>query len=159
VHRDQNVVIAGLLATDSSQLISGQGVDLLSDGPVWARFAAGATIGQKVFASYVDGTPVAGTAGSAPTGTAVTATTVNGSPNLSAVSAALYPGQPISGTGIAAGTYVVSYNATAGTAVMSANATAAGTGVSITPSTAFETDFVVRSLAGSGELAKISVRG
>lgn len=159
VHRDQPVVIAGLLTTDSNQVIAGQGVDLMADGPVWARFAGGAAIDQKVFASYADGSCVAGTAGSPPSGDTVDADTTSGSPNLANVSAALYPGQPISGTGIAAGAYVVSYDADAGTAVMSANASATGSGVTITPKSAKETDFIVRSIAGNGELAKISVRG
>lgn len=159
VGRDQNVVIAGLLLGDSNQVVAGQGIDLFADAPVWARFTAGAAIGQKVFASYADGSCVAGTAGAAPSGSTVTADTTSASPNLASVSAALYPGQPISGTGIPAGAYVVSYDSAAGTAVMSANASATGTGVTVTPKSAFETDFVVRSTAGAGELAKISVRG
>lgn len=157
VHRDQPVVIAGLLVGDSNQVVAGQGIDLLSDGPMWARFAGGATIGQKVYMSYADGSCRAAATGAAAT-TTFSVTTTSGSPNLTAVGAGAYAGQPVSGTGIPAGAYLASVNATAQTAVLSANATASGT-VTATGTTDFETDWSVRSTAGNGELAKISVRG
>lgn len=158
IHRDQAAYITGLLNAASLAMTPGLIVDALEDGPVWARFAAGGTTGQKVYASYADGSCRAGVTGTPGTATGVTATTTNGSPNLSAVSGGtLLPGQPVSGTGIPAGTYIVS--ATGATAVMSANATAGGTGVAITQTTDFETNWTLRSTALAGELAKISVRG
>lgn len=157
VHRDQPVVIAGLLVGDSNQVVAGQGIDLLADGPMWARFAGGAAIGQKVYMSYADGSCRAAATGAAAT-TTFSVTTTSGSPNLTAVGAGAYAGQPVSGTGIPAGAYLASVNATAQTAVLSANATASGT-VTATATTDFETDWSVRSTAGNGELAKISVRG
>jgi hypothetical protein len=157
VHRDQPAVVAGLLVGTSNTVVAGQAIDLLEDGPVWARFAAGATIGQKVYANYADGACVAAATGSAATVTR-SVTTTNTSTAISYTGGAIYPGQPVSGTGIAAGAYIVSVNAAAGTAVLSAAATASGT-VTGTFTTNFETAFVVRSTAGNGELAKISVRG
>lgn len=158
VHRDQPAVIAALLAGTSNLVVAGQAIDLLEDGPVWARFASGATIGQKVYAAYADGSCKSAATATPATAT-FTATTVSGSPNLTAVSGTAYAGEPISGTGIAAGAYLVSVNATAGTAVMSANASASNSGVTVTRTTNFETAFSVRSTAANGELAKISVRG
>lgn len=54
------------------------------------------------------------------------ATTTSGSPNLTSIAdtSGMYPGMPVSGTGIPAGTHLVSVSSTS--AVMSANATASG---------------------------------
>lgn len=158
VHRDQPAVVAGLLVGTSNLVVAGQAIDLLEDGPVWARFAAGATIGQKVYMNYSNGA-VSAAATATPATATFTANVTSGSANLAGISGSAYAGEPISGTGIPAGAYLVSVNAAAGTAVMSANATASNTGVTITRTTNYETAYTVRSTAGSGELAKISVRG
>lgn len=73
VGRDQPVVITEWLGGASMRLTSGLEITLFTGGDFWARFAAGATIGQKVFASYLDGSAIAGTAGSPPAGAVVTA--------------------------------------------------------------------------------------
>lgn len=156
VHRDQPSVIAGLLVGTSNLVVAGQTIDLLEDGPVWARFAAGATIGQKVYASYADGSCVS--AATATPATVTRSVTTHTTTAIDYTGGAIFPGQPISGTGIPSGAYIVSVNAAAGTAVLSAAATASAT-VTGTFTTNFETAFTVRSTAGSGELAKISVRG
>lgn len=157
VHRDQPAVIAGLLVGTSNTVVAGQAIDIMEDGPVWARFAGGAAIGNKVYMAYADGSCVAAATGSAATVTR-SITTTSGSATISYTGGQIYPGQPVSGTGVPAGAYVVSVNAAAGTAVISANASASGT-VTGTFTTNFETAFIVRSVAGAGELAKISVRG
>jgi hypothetical protein len=157
VHRNQPAVIAALLAGTSNTVVAGQGIDILEDGPVWARFAAGATIGQKVYMNYADGACVSAATASAATATR-SVTTTNTSTAISYTGGAIYPGMPVSGTGIPAGAYIVSVNAAAGTAVLSAAATASGT-VTGTFTTNFETAFTVRSTAGNGELAKIAIRG
>ena len=158
VQRDQVSLITQYLGEDTLAVQPGFGISLISSGDVWAKFAAGAAVGSFVFASYADGAPVAGSSSTAPT-TTVTADVTSGSANLANVSGALYPGQPISGTGIPAGTYVVSYDAAAGTAVMSANGSATNAGVTVTVTTAAPTPWRVDSLAGAGEIAKISVWG
>lgn len=158
VHRNQPSVIQTMLAGSTFQVTAGAPVDLLEDGPVWARFAAGATIGQKVYMAYADGSVSAAATASAATVTRTIATT-NTSTTISYSGGAIAPGQPISGTGVPAGAYVVSVNSAAGTAVISAAATATGSGVTGTFTTNFETAWTVRSTAGNGELAKISVRG
>lgn len=158
VQRDQVALITAWLGETGNVVQPGTGITLLSHGDVWARFAAGAAVGSFVFASIADGSAIAGATSTAPTATGVTATTTSGSPNLTAVTGGtLVRGQPISGTGIPAGTYIVSVSGN--TAVMSANATASGTGVAITQTTAVLTSFRVDSLAANGELAKISVWG
>lgn len=158
VHRYHPVLIPGYLGSTFTGLYAGQEVDPADGGDFWARVAAGASPQQKLFASIADGTVIAGTAGSAPTATGVTVSTTNGSPNVTAVAGGtLYPGQPVTGTGIPANTYVVSTNAA--TAVLSANATATGTGVAITQTIAIESRWFADSLAPAGGLTKISTRG
>lgn len=161
LHRDQPVVAnATMLSGLSMQVVAGAPVDLAEDGTFWARFTSGATIGQKVYMSYADGSVRAGATATPATATGVTVS-MNNSTTITAVAGGtLVPGQPISGTGIPAGAYVVSVNAGAATAVISAATTGgSATGVAVTQTTDFETAFTVRSTAGNGELAKISVRG
>lgn len=158
VQRDQVSLITPYLGTDSMAVQPGFGITLLTRGDVFARFAAGAAIGSFVFASLADGSCIAGATSTAPTATGVTVTTTSGSPNLTAVAGGtLVPGQPVSGTGIPAGAYIVSV--TGATAVLSANATASGTGVAITQTTAVLTNYRVDSPAAAGDIAKISVWG
>ncbi len=72
VHRDQQALITTFLAESGVQIPQGFGVSLMNGGDFWGKFAGGAARGQKVFANYADGTAVAGTAGSPPTGGVVT---------------------------------------------------------------------------------------
>lgn len=158
VHRHQPVIVTAFLGQNASSLYAGQEVDIADGGDFWVRVAAGATPGQKLFASIADGTAIAGTAGTAPTATGVTATTTSGSPNLTVVAGGtLVPGQPVSGAGIPASAYIVSVSGA--TAVMSANASASAGGVAITQTTAIETRWYADSLAPAGGLTKMSTRG
>ena len=164
VHRDQPAVIGAMLAGTSNLVVSGQAIDILEDAPVWARFAGGATISQKVYMNYQDGACKSAATGAAATVTR-SVTTTSGSNAISFTGGAIYPGMPVSGTGIASNSIVGTVDNTAGTATLVlsttggvANASASGT-VTGTFTTNFETAFTVRSTAGNGELAKISVRG
>lgn len=158
VQRDQFALITPYLGGDTMQLFAGQDITLQSRASVWAKFAAGAAIGSFVFASYADGSCVAGATNSPPTATGVTVS-MNNSTTITAVAGGtLVPGQPVSGAGIPAGAYVVSVNGS--TAVLSAATTGGvATGVAVTQTTAALTDFRVDSLSAAGELSKISVRG
>lgn len=158
VHRDQPSIVngAGLFNSSSLAIVGGQGLGLAEDGTFWARFAAGATIGQKVYASFATGAVSSAVTGAASTTTL--SVTTNTTTAITYTGGALYPGTPITGGGIPAGAYIVSVNAAAGTAVLSAAATASAT-VTATVTTNYETAFTVRSTAAAGELAKISVRG
>lgn len=159
VQRDQISLITPYLAGDTLAVPVGMGITLLTKADVWAKFAAGAAVGSFVFASYADGSAIAGATTAAPTATGVTVS-MNNSVNITAVSGPLYPGQPVTGAGIPANTYVVSYNPANGTAVLSAATTGgSATGVAVTQTTAFLTQWRVDSLAAAGDIAKISVWG
>lgn len=56
VYRDQSAIITAYLAESSMVIPTGLGVTLYDGGDFFASFAAGASIGQKVFASDTDGT-------------------------------------------------------------------------------------------------------
>lgn len=164
VHRNQPALITAWLGEASMLVNQGLEITLFDAGDFWARFAGGAAIGQKVFASYADGTAIAGADGSPPAGAVVTADTTNGSTTLTVTgvtSGTLAVGQPVSGTGIPAGAYIASLGTGTGgvgTYVLSAAATADGTGVTVTALGADDTGFWVQSVAANGELAKISDR-
>lgn len=164
VHRDQPAIITAWLGGATMLVPSGQPVTLFDAGDFWCRFTAGATIGQKVYASYADGSAIAGAAGAPPQGAEVTATTVNASPTLTVtavVSGALAVGDVIAGTNIPAGTTIQAFGTGTGgvgTYTMSANATGAATGTDVTAAGAKETPWFVHSTAAAGELAMISTR-
>src|SRR6185503_18470584 len=61
--RAVNTVITAFLADATLVLAPGMLATLFNEGGFWAKFAAGATPGQKVFAKYIDGEPVAAAAG------------------------------------------------------------------------------------------------
>lgn len=158
VQRDQIALITPYLGGDTLAVPVGVGITLHTRGDFWAKFAAGAAVGSFVFASYADGSPVAGNTSTPPTATGVTVS-MNNSVNLTAVAGGtLVPGQPISGAGIPAGAFVVSV--AGNTAVISAATTGgAASGVAITQTTAAPTNYRVDSLAAAGDIAKISVWG
>ena len=55
VRRDNTALITKYLEESTLLIPAGFGVTLYDKGDFWARFAGGATIGQKVFASITDG--------------------------------------------------------------------------------------------------------
>lgn len=151
LHREQQAIITAFLAASTMVVPQGIQLTLLTRGDVWAKFAAGATVGQKVFANYADGSAVAGTAGSPPTGGVVTASagaSVTGSITttvltVSAVGAGvLHVGQVLSGSGVTAGTTIVSlgtgtggtgtYNVSVSQTASSTTITATGTTLDVT---------------------------
>lgn len=153
------------LQSDGMLITSGQPITLYSQGDFWAKFAGGATIGQKVYAYYIDGTCYAAATATPPTNT-FTANTTNTSTTITVTAVntgmVIALGQPISGTNIPAGAYISAFGTGtggAGTYTISAAATGTATGTTVTATTAVETSFTVRSTASAGELAKISTWG
>lgn len=161
VHREQQGLITQFLAESGNTIVPGCNMSLLKRGAVWASFAAGATFKQRVYINLADGSAVAGNAVATDT---FTATTTNASTTIAvtAVNAGnvLASGQPISGTGIPAGAYIVSGPAAGGVGnyVISAAATASGS-VTVTNTKTFDTDFTVAQTVAAGEIAKITTWG
>ena len=156
VQRDQFALITPYMAGSGVTLFQGQPVTLLSSGDVWAEFLGGAAVGQFVFASYANGAAIAGATSTPPVAAATTVTNTSGQPTLT-VTAGPIPavGSPITGTGVPAGTRVISVVGSVVT--MSANSTAGVT--SIVAETAYLTRYRVVSPAAAGDIAKISTQG
>ena len=156
VQRDQFALITPYMAGSGVTLFQGQPVTLLASGDVWAEFVSGASIGQFVFASYASGAAIAANTTTPPVAAATTVTNTSGQPTLT-VTAGPVPavGAPITGTGVPAGTRVITV--VGNTVTMSANSTAGVT--SIVAETAFLTDYRVASVAAAGEIAKITTQG
>ncbi len=73
VHRFQPVLIQGYLGAAAMALYAGQETDIADGGDFWVRLAAGGAPGQKLFATNVDGSAVAGAAGATVAGATETA--------------------------------------------------------------------------------------
>jgi hypothetical protein len=148
----QPVVNPGFLQAFGSLVQPGQECVLHDDCDVWCYFAAGAQIGQKVFAAYANGAASAAAAGSTVAGASATAAiaanatcTFTGTiaapvfPDTglfvltaSAVTGTIVPGAQLSGTNVPAGQSIV--------AQLSGTAGGAGTySVSVASSTASTT--------------------
>lgn len=163
VHREMNAIITVWLGQSSMTVPAGLPVTLMEAGDFWGLFAGGATIGQKVYANYGTGALSAAATATPPTNTGVVSTATNTTLTVTTAPAApIVVGQPVSGAGIAAGTYIAALGTGTGglgTYTLSAATTATAAGVTATFSLAVETPFVVRSTAAAGEIAKISTWG
>lgn len=164
VHREMNALITAFLGESGLGIPAGLPLTLFTAGDFWDRFAGGATIGQKVYAYYADGTAYSAATATPPTNALITANiATNATLTVTAnTGLPIVVGQPVSGAGIAAGAYISALGTGtggAGTYTMSAAATATTNGITVTATTAVETNFYVDSTAAAGELAKISTWG
>jgi len=160
IHNEQQALITAFLGQNSMTVPGGLPVTAMVAGDYWARFAGGATPGQKVYAAYADGTCAAAATGTPTTNTGTVSTATNTTLTVTTAPAApIVIGQPVSGSGIAAGTYISALGTGTGglgTYTLSAATTATASGVTATFTTNVETPFYVRSTAAAGELAVIS---
>lgn len=119
VQRDQPSVFFNFLSVQATMaVLAGAEMALITSGDVWARFANGATIGQKVYASYADGSASAA-APASPNGATSTSFTIAPTTNgftgaiqnniltvSGAVTGVVAIGTVISGAGVVAGTQI-----------------------------------------------------
>lgn len=164
VHREMNALITAFLAEGSQVIQAGTAVTLYDQGSYWAKFAAGATVGQKVFANYADGSVYAAAAGTSTQTASVTGAiaVTTGTLTVSAVgSGVLVAGAPLAGAGVPAGTYIVGQlsGTVGGVGTYSTNIITAVSSTTLTTAGSVETGFSVDSPAAAGELAKISTWG
>lgn len=145
VCRSGNVAQLVTWLGQSTMLVApGREITLHTDVDAWTPFAAGGTKGQKVFASFADGSAIAGAAGSSPAGAVVTAVggaVVTGAIagttlTVSAVtSGTLGIGSVLSGSGVTGGTTITALGTGTGgvgTYTVSASQTAASTTITAT---------------------------
>jgi hypothetical protein len=153
VHREGQAIIVPFLAEKEMSLEPGFVATLMNQGSFWAEFVAGSTVGQKVFANYLDGSVYSAATGtstqtvSAMTGAIVGATGVL---TVASITGTLHVGDVLTGTPITEPVAVVAqlsgtiggigtYQTTATANVADVTGTTANSGI--------ETDFVVDSTA------------
>lgn len=159
---DQTGVIPNYLQEYSMQVPAGFTVQVAEQGEWFAKSATNAsTLGQKVYANYGDGSLSFAATGSASTNAGITANTA--SSNVLTVTAnsgaPIQVGQPVSGAGIPAGTYISALGTGtggAGTYTLSQAATATATGVTVTSTLNVETPYKVSRGGAAGAVIKIS---
>jgi hypothetical protein len=162
VSRPANMaVITTWLSASTMVVPQGQMVTLHAGGDFWAMTSTTASAGQKVYANYGTGAVSTAATGTPPTNAGITASTAtNTTLTVTANSGApIVVGQPVSGAGIATGTYIAALGTGtggAGTYTLSAATTATASGVAVTATTAVETKWYVMSAGAAGELIKIS---
>jgi hypothetical protein len=120
VGRDQQALITAYLGEATMLIPQGFMVNAFVTGDFWAKFEGGATPGQTVYADKTNGAPIAAASGSTPaaaSATGLVGSTADGAGSITAgvltVTAApthgsYMPGDTLAGTGIPAGTTIVS---------------------------------------------------
>lgn len=158
VHRDMNALITQWLGSSSMNIPVGQPVTLMSAGDFWAKTATAATVGQKVYASYTDGSISTGPTGTPPAGAAVTGSITGNALTVTAVtSGVLAVGQPVSGVGVTAGTYITALGTgTGGVGTYTVSAAQTVASEALTTTGGVETKWFVGSAANANELVKIT---
>jgi hypothetical protein len=167
LHREEQAIIVTYLGISTYVVNQGFPITLFSQGSFWAKFAGGASPGQKVYADPATGAPIAanttpvadsltGSIGFSGTGTLVTAT-----PNLtiaSVVSGILSIGDTVTGTDIPANTTILSQTSGTpggvGVYVMSANAsgTVSSAEAITSTSTVLDATAVASGTLGAGDV-------
>ncbi len=160
VHRHQLEQFAGRLQESGGTIVAGQPVTLIEGGDFWGRFAAGATIGHRVFARYTDGALISAVAGSTVAGASVTAAIAGTTMTVSAVaSGTLAVGQPLAGANVTAGTIIAALGTgTGGTGTYTVSISQTAASATVTSAGAQETPWTVETVAAAGEVAIISAK-
>lgn len=158
---DQVGIITTYLAESSMQVPAGFAVQAAEQGEWFASSANVATLGQKVYANYGDGSLSFAASGAPSTNANITANTAsNATLTVTAnTGAPIQVGQPVSGAGIPAGTYISALGTGtggAGTYTLSQAATATATGVTVTSTLNVETPFKVSRGGAANAVIKIS---
>lgn len=160
-HRDLAALITTYLAEAGMTVPAGFGFGgLFNGGDFWAKqYGAGAvTIGMKAYAEYTTGRPIFAAAGSPPAGASVTGAIAGTTLTVSAAGTpGLAVGQPISGSGVTAGTYITALGTgTGGVGTYTVSASQTVSSTTITSTSAVETKWIAMTPGAAGELIKMS---
>ncbi len=158
VQRTQISIIGGYLGGYSMQVMPGVEVTLMDGGDYYARFAGGATRGQKVFVAPATGLGIAGAAGATINGAVVTGSITGTVLTVTAVtSGTVAVGQAVTGTGVTAGTLITALGSgTGGAGTYTVNTSQTVASTTLTEIGASESQWFVHSTVGTNELARIS---
>lgn len=161
VHREMQAFITAWLGSSSMVIPAGRACTLMNEGDFWVRPINAATAGQKAFADLATGEIIAAAAGATIAAASVTASIAGTVMTVSAVgSGTLVVGQSLSGANVAAGTKIIALGTgTGGTGTYTVSPSQTAASATVTAGAAAETNFVIRTAAAAGELAKISTWG
>lgn len=160
--RQGAALITTYLAETSLAIPQGFEVTLMKDGDYWVAPTAQATVGQKVFANFADGTiqtaaagaTIAGFSGTASFATNVMTVTVVGSGTVKV-------GDLVTSAGVAAGTYVTAFGTGSGGLGTYTLSTTPGTiaAQAVTTTSYVETGFFISGfpVGGTGAVGELSV--
>lgn len=163
VGRSQGAAFITTYLAESSLLIgAGQPVTLFDGGDFWIKPSTAATRGQKVYAVYGTGAVATAATGSPPVaGASVTGSIASTTMTVTAIgSGTLRPGQPISGTNVAAGSYIVAQltGAAGGTGTYQVSTASTASSTTITAVGSVETKWYVASACDANGLCKMTTR-
>lgn len=161
VRRDVGLsLLTEFLGDSNLRVFPGAEITLYKHGSFWAEFLAGATVGQKVFANYSDGSAYAAAAGTSvvsATFTGVIAVTT-GILTASAVTGTIQVADVLTGTNVPAGTRILAQisGTPGGAGDYQTSIAVAVASTAMTARDSVETDFSVKTPAAAGDLAEIS---
>ena len=163
IANELQAMITNWMGESSMNIPAGRPVTLFNEGDFWMSTSTAASIGQKIFASFIDGSIRTGAPGSVFTDSAFTATTSGTTLTVSAMtSGTIVVGQLISGAGVPANTYVTGMasgtTGGVGTYTVSQPSTIS-TGEAMTGTNSIETKWYAGSIEGAGSLIKTSSWG
>jgi hypothetical protein len=153
--------ITDYLGETSNVLAAGQPVTLMDAGDFWASPSTVATRGQKVYVTYGTGAISTGATGTPPVAGAVVTGSIAGTTlTVTAVtSGTLTRGQPISGSGVTAGTYIVDFlTGTGGTGTYTVSASQTASSTTVTSVGSVETKWWVAQGCLANEVMKMTTR-
>lgn len=153
------------LAESGVTMLPGQAMGMYTRGDFWAKMpaAAAATINPplKAFANLFTGAVYPAAAGAVVSAASMTASFATSVMTVTVNSGSLVVGQAITGTGVPANTYILSFgtmtgaaNAT-GTVNLTTSPGTVGSAAGIVASNHIETSFAILSACAASELAKI----
>lgn len=110
VHREQRngQLLTNFLQASRYTMQAGYEVDIQSRGEFWASFPAGASRGQKVYANPLTGAPSAAATGNGVQFAITASLASTGVLTVTVTGGVLAAGQVVTGTGVPAGSYIVS---------------------------------------------------
>lgn len=162
VANELQAMISTWMGEESMNIPGGRPVTLFNEGDFWMYSSTASAIGDKIFASFIDGSIRTGAPGSTFTDSAFTATTSGTTLTVSAMtSGTIVVGQLITGAGVPANTYVTALGTGTGgvgTYTVSQSSTIS-TGESMTGTNSIETKWYAASVQGAGSLVKASSWG
>ena len=162
VANELQAMISTWMGEESLQIPSGRPVTLFNEGDFWMHSSTASAIGDKIFASFIDGSIRTGAPGSTFTDSSFTATISGNTLTVSAMtSGEIVAGQLITGAGVPANCYVTGFGTgTGGVGTYTVSQSSSiSTGEAMTGTNSIETKWYCQSAEPANSLIKASSWG